>query len=129
MTRGARVHCLRDLTRGGLAAALCEIATTAKRDIEIEESAVPVGEAVRGACELLGLDPMHVANEGRLIAFVDPDGAEDALECMRTHRVAESSALVGHVSASGGGQVRVRGPLGARRVLSMPSGEQLPRIC
>ncbi|HLJ19180.1 MAG TPA: hydrogenase expression/formation protein HypE, partial [Stellaceae bacterium] len=94
---GVPIHCLRDLTRGGLASALVEIAETAGLSIAIDEAAVPVREDVSAACELLGLDPLHVANEGRFVAFVPPDQAERALRVIRGHAVSESAALIGFV--------------------------------
>jgi hydrogenase expression/formation protein HypE len=129
LSAGIRVHCLRDLTRGGLAAALCEIAMATGLDLRLDERAIPVGEAVRGACELLGLDPLHVANEGRLVAFVEADDAERALNLMTNHSAASGPALAGRVGGKGSGQVILTSPIGATRVLTMPSGEQLPRIC
>jgi hydrogenase expression/formation protein HypE len=129
LAENVRVHCLRDLTRGGLAAALCEIALATGLDLRLDERAIPVGEVVRGACELLGLDPLHVANEGRLVAFVQAEDAERAFNLMTNHPAASGPALVGHVVGKGSGQVVLTSPIGATRVLTMPSGEQLPRIC
>jgi hydrogenase expression/formation protein HypE len=125
---GVDVHCLRDLTRGGLAAALVEIAETAAVGIEIEESAVPVRADVAAACELLGLDAMHVANEGRFVAFVPAAEATRALDALRLHAVAAGAAVIGRVRG-GTGDVVCRGPLGTARVIDLPSGELLPRIC
>ena len=129
LTEKIRVHCLRDLTRGGLASALCEIAAAARLDLRIDERAIPVGEAVRGACELLGLDPLHVANEGRLVAFVDPADSDRALNLMKNHPAAPQPVLIGRVEGEGNGQVLLTSAIGATRILTMPSGEQLPRIC
>lgn len=126
---GVRVHCLRDLTRGGLATALNEIAAVAGLQIDIQEAAVPVIEPVRGACELLGLDPLYVANEGRFIAFVPAADQEQALEILRQHQLGEPPAVIGRVTAGQAGLVTLTSRLGARRVLDMLSGEQLPRIC
>jgi hydrogenase expression/formation protein HypE len=125
---GVDVHCLRDLTRGGLASALNEIATDGGVCIEIEEAAVPVTIAVEGACELLGLDPLYVANEGRFVAFVAPEDAEAAVLSMRGHPVSEDAVVIGRV-VDGDGSVVLRGRLGGRRLLDLLSGEQLPRIC
>jgi hydrogenase expression/formation protein HypE len=124
------VHCMRDLTRGGLASATIEIALRAGLDVELRESALAVDDAVRGACELLGLDPLHVACEGRFIAFVPAAGAERALEVMRRHDVASNAAVIGAVSEPGH-QPRVvaNNDFGGRRVVEMFRGEQLPRIC
>jgi len=126
---GVRVHCLRDLTRGGLATALNEIAAAARVQIDIEEAAVPVIEPVRGACELLGLDPLYVANEGRFIAIVRATDQDRALELLQAHRLGEPPALIGRVTAGQPGLVTLTSRVGARRVLDMLSGEQLPRIC
>ena len=123
------VHCLRDLTRGGLAAALCEIAEDARVGIELDEAAIPVSEPVAGACELLGLDPLYVANEGRLVAMVAPAAAGHALEVLRRHPAAHGPAIVGRVVAEHAGTVEVRGLLGGGRILDLLSGEQMPRIC
>ena len=126
---GGDVHCLRDLTRGGLAAALCEIAEHAGVGIELEEPAIPVAEAVAGACELLGLDPLYVANEGRMVAFV-PDGAtEAALDIMRGHPVGREAALIGTVTDRYAGTVELRNAFGGGRIVDLLSGEQMPRIC
>jgi hydrogenase expression/formation protein HypE len=127
--QAAEIHCLRDLTRGGLAAALCEIAEDAAVGIELSEAAIPVSEPVAGACELLGLDPLYVANEGRLVAMVAPAAAERVLEILRRHAAAHGPAIIGRVVAEHAGVVEVRGPLGGGRILDLLSGEQMPRIC
>jgi len=124
---GVEIHCLRDLTRGGLASALNEIARTRGVEIEIEETQVRVPAAVRGACEFLGLDPMYVANEGRFCALVAAADAERALGILR--QFDGQATLAGVVGAEGRGEVVVRGALGGRRVLDQLSGELLPRIC
>ena len=126
---GIQVHCLRDLTRGGLASALVEIAEAASVPIEIDERSVPVIDRVRGACEILGLDPHYVANEGRFIAFVPPDQADAALRIMGPHRDGGQASRIGEVGRCGSGIVTARSPLGTRRVIDRLSGEQLPRIC
>jgi len=126
---GGEVHCLRDLTRGGLAAALNEIAASAGVGIEIDEPSVPVTAAVAGACELLGLDPLYVANEGRLIAFVPAEAAESMLERMRSHAAAAEPAIIGRVIDAHPGMVELRGALGGGRIVDLLSGEQMPRIC
>jgi len=126
---GLEVHCLRDLTRGGLASALNEIAAGAGAGIEIREAAVPVTEAVQGACEILGLDPLYVANEGRFVAFLPEREAERALVVLRTQAVSAAAARIGTVTAAGRGVVTLTSRIGGRRVLDMLSGEQLPRIC
>ncbi|MFE6281914.1 hydrogenase expression/formation protein HypE [Streptomyces sp. NPDC057877] len=127
---GERVHVLRDPTRGGLAAALNEIARDSGVAVEIEESAVPVPEAVRSACDLLGLDPLVVANEGCLVAFVAPSAAEGALAALRGRPEGRDAVRIGEVVAGGPeGRVVLRTLVGARRVVDMPLGELLPRIC
>ncbi|MBW3672144.1 MAG: hydrogenase expression/formation protein HypE, partial [Acidobacteria bacterium] len=123
------IHALRDPTRGGVAATLVEIASRRKLGIEVDESAVPVRETVQGACEILGLDPLHVANEGKLVAFVPEEGAELVLQAMRNHPLGRESARIGRVTEDGDGMVRLRTPIGGRRILDLPYGELLPRIC
>lgn len=125
---GLDLRCLRDLTRGGLASALVEISEARGLAIEVEEPAVPVGQGVRGACELLGLDPLYVANEGRMVAFVPEEQSERALAVMRAHPVARDAARIGRVAAPPA-RVILRTALGTRRVIDLLSGEQLPRIC
>lgn len=129
LREGIAVSCLRDLTRGGLTSALVEISEASGLELEIQEGAVPVTEEVRGACELLGLDPLAVANEGRLVAFVAPGDAERALEIMAACPVGRGCARIGRVGARGSRGVTVRTGLGVPRPLDMLSGEQLPRIC
>ncbi len=131
LAAGVEVHCLRDLTRGGLSSALNEIAEVAKTRVNIEESMVPVREDVRGACELLGLDPLYVANEGRFVAFVKGSDARKALEVLRGRADCPGAELVGRVeeSSDGKGLVTLRSRIGAVRLLDMLVGEQLPRIC
>jgi len=126
---GIPVRCLRDLTRGGLASALVEIAETTGLDLVVDEAAVPVSEEVQGACEILGLDPLHVANEGRFIAFVAESDAERALALLRQAAPGLPATLIGQVRGPGEGRVTLRSRIGAARVLDMFSGEQLPRIC
>ncbi len=126
---GITIHCLRDLTRGGLTSAANELAAAVGCQIDLEESLIPVRDDVRGACELLGLDPLSVANEGRFMAFVPADQTEKTLEILRRHAVSEGARVVGRVSAESRGLVTLRSRIGVRRVLPMLSGEQLPRIC
>jgi hydrogenase expression/formation protein HypE len=127
---GVEVHCLRDLTRGGLAAAVVEIAETARGRLELDEAAIPVSAPVDAACELLGLDPLHVANEGRFVAFVAAPDAERARGILRRHRVSAAAEIVGRVASRGEGwRVTLRTRLGSTRIVDLPSGEQLPRIC
>ncbi|MEU3338342.1 hydrogenase expression/formation protein HypE [Streptomyces sp. NPDC002144] len=127
---GAAVHVLRDPTRGGLAAALNEIARDSSVAVEIEENAVPVPEAVASACDLLGLDPLIVANEGCMVVFVDASAAEEALNGLRSLPEGAQAVRIGEVLEQGpGGRVTLRTLVGARRIVDMPLGEQLPRIC
>ncbi len=123
------VHALRDPTRGGLAATLHEIATRARAGIVLEEKALPVRDDVRGACEILGLDPVHVANEGKLVAFVPEADADAALCALRAHPLGRDAARIGAVTAEHEGRVVVRTTIGGRRVLERSWGELLPRIC
>lgn len=125
----ADIHCLRDLTRGGLAAALNEIALDASVGIELDEAAISVAEPVAAACELLGLDPLYVANEGRLVAFVPEPSADRVLEAMRGDRAASGPARIGTVTAVHAGMVELRNRFGGGRVVDLLSGEQMPRIC
>jgi hydrogenase expression/formation protein HypE len=129
MEAGIEIHCLRDLTRGGLASALVEIAETAQLHLGIDETAIPVREDVRGACEILGFDPLYVANEGRFVAFIPSCDAERALGLMRAHPLGPSASLIGTVTTDPPGLVTMRSSIGAARIVDMLSGEQLPRIC
>jgi hydrogenase expression/formation protein HypE len=129
LANGIEIHCLRDLTRGGLASALNEIAEAAGVKISLEEKSIPVREDVHAACEMLGLDPLHVANEGRFVAFVAGKDSERALAVMRRHAVAAGSAIIGRASEKSSPLVTLRSTIGVNRILDMPSGEQLPRIC
>ncbi len=126
---GIEVHCLRDLTRGGLATSLNEIAGSRRAGIRIEESLVPVDEVVRGACEMLGLDPLYVANEGRFAAFVPATQAEHTLDLLHRFAVCVRAVRIGEVTEDERGRVVLRSRIGGNRVLDMLSGEQLPRIC
>jgi len=123
------IHCLRDPTRGGLATTLNEVAGKAGLGIEIVEQVIPVRDAVRAACELLGLDPLYVANEGKLVAFVAPEAADAVLEAMQAHEYGQEAAVIGQVTDKYPGRVVLRTSLGARRIVDMLVGEQLPRIC
>ncbi|MBI4026490.1 MAG: hydrogenase expression/formation protein HypE [Verrucomicrobia bacterium] len=129
---GIEIHCLRDLTRGGLATALVEITEVARLQADLEETAIPVREEVRGACELLGLDPLYVANEGRFVALVPSKDALQALTLMKSH--SGDACVIGRVIAPQSrsfesGVVTIRSPIGASRIVDRLSGEQLPRIC
>jgi hydrogenase expression/formation protein HypE len=126
---GIEVHCMRDLTRGGLASALVEIAEAAHLHIEIEEKAIPVCREVRAACEILGFDPLYVANEGRFVSFIAPRDAERALALMRSHPLGKEACLIGRITEAPDGMVTMKSMIGATRIVEMISGEQLPRIC
>lgn len=123
------VHAMRDPTRGGLAATLVEIASRRRLGIHVEEAAVPVADVVRGACELLGLDPLLVANEGKLVVFVPEAEADAALAALRRHPLGERAARIGRVTLEQPGLVLLRTPLGGLRILDLPYAEPLPRIC
>lgn len=126
---GPDLHVLRDPTRGGVASALVEIARSAGLGIRIDEAAIPVDDPVRGACEILGLDPLYVANEGKLLAFVAASRADQALSLLRRHPLGRQAARIGTVVDEHPGAVHQRSRIGGTRVVEMISGEQLPRIC
>ncbi len=126
---GNDVHVLRDPTRGGVASAVNEIAASAGVGIQLDAAAIPVEEDVRAACEILGLDPLYVANEGKLVAFVPESRADEALEILRADPLGRQAARIGSVVAGHPGKVFMRSPIGGMRVVEMLSGEQLPRIC
>ncbi len=126
---GEAVHVLRDPTRGGLASALNEIAAQSRVGIRLQERDIPIGDEVRGACEILGFDPLYVANEGKMLAFVARDQAEAVLAAMKEHPLGQEAAIIGEVVAEHPGKVLLRSRVGGLRVVDMLSGEQLPRIC
>lgn len=126
---GVEIHCLRDLTRGGLGAALVEIAETAHVRLHVEEPAIPVDETVRGACEVLGLDPLFVANEGRFIVFVPADQADRTLAVLRSNLLGAGACRIGSVREGSDGLVTMLSSIGTSRIVDLWSGEQLPRIC
>ncbi|PWB76165.1 hydrogenase expression/formation protein HypE [candidate division GN15 bacterium] len=126
---GNGIHAMRDPTRGGVAATLNELASSSHVGIRVIEKAVPVQSAVASACGLLGLDPLHVANEGKLIAAVSPASADRVLAAMRAHPRGANAAIIGSVTAADPGRVQLQTILGSWRILDMPVGEQLPRIC
>ena len=126
---GIEIHCLRDLTRGGLSSGLIEIAETAQLRITIDEIVIPVREDVAGACEILGLDPLYLANEGRFVAFVPEHETARALDILSQHTVSSGSVRIGQVMEKPAGLVTMKSRLGTERILDMLSGEQLPRIC
>lgn len=123
------IRCMRDPTRGGLSSALNEIASRSGIGITLEERTIPIREEVRGACEMLGLDPLYVANEGKLVAIVEPGAAEPLLDAMRRHPLAREAQIIGTVTADDPGLVVMRTTLGTTRIVDMLAGDQLPRIC
>ncbi|MCA9774714.1 MAG: hydrogenase expression/formation protein HypE [Myxococcales bacterium] len=126
---GVDVHCLRDVTRGGLAAVLHEIAAAAAVEARIREDAVAVDASVRAACEILGIDPLNVACEGRFVAFVPQGDAARAVEALRSHTVSAGAVVAGHVRAGTPGRVVLTSALGTERLVDLPAGAALPRIC
>jgi hydrogenase expression/formation protein HypE len=122
-------RCMRDPTRGGLSSALNELASASGVGVELDEATIPLRPEVRGACEMLGLDPLYVANEGKLIAVVPPEDAGRALEAMRAHPLGRDAAVVGTVVDGHPGMVVLRSRVGGSRVVTLLAGEQLPRIC
>ena len=124
-----QVRLLRDPTRGGVAASLNEVAVAASCGIEIDERAIPVSPVVASACEILGLDPLQVANEGKLLAVVPAESAQVALAAMRSHEHGRQATLLGRIVAEHPGVVAVRTAMGGSRIIPLPLGEQLPRIC
>jgi hydrogenase expression/formation protein HypE len=129
MLRERGIRCMRDPTRGGLSSTLNEIAAQSHAEIELEERAIPIREEVASACELLGLDPLYVANEGKLIAIVDPVSADSVLQAMRGHPLGRQAHIIGTVKAARSPMVVMRTSLGTTRIVDMISGDQLPRIC
>ena len=126
---GAAVHCMRDPTRGGVATALNELARASRTGIVIDESAIPVAATVAGACEILGIDPLYVANEGKLIAIVGPEVAEVALATMRAHPLGREATLIGEIREERPGMVILDTTFGGSRVVDTLAGDPLPRIC
>jgi hydrogenase expression/formation protein HypE len=126
---GDFIHCLRDPTRGGAATTLNEIAKHARVGMLLREQAIPVRESVKGACEVLGLDPLYVANEGKLLAIVAPERAQAVLRQMQQHELGRDAAIIGEVVADHPGMVLMKTQIGGTRVLDVMFGEQLPRIC
>jgi hydrogenase expression/formation protein HypE len=126
---GVEIRCLRDPTRGGLASTLNEFAESSKVGIMIEEERIPVHEVVQAACELLGFDPLYVANEGKLVAVVAADGAEKVVDVMHRNKYGKEAAIIGEVVSEHPGRVILKTRMGASRIVDMLVGEQLPRIC
>jgi hydrogenase expression/formation protein HypE len=123
------IRCMRDPTRGGLSSALNELAAASGVGVKLSEAAIPLRPEVRAACEMLGLDPLYVASEGRLIAVVPAAEAEQLLAAMRAHPLGRDAAIIGEVVAEHPRMVTMRSVIGGERVVSMLAGEQLPRIC
>ncbi|NQT31292.1 MAG: hydrogenase expression/formation protein HypE, partial [Deltaproteobacteria bacterium] len=123
------INCLRDPTRGGLATTLNELANQSKVSIRIEEARIPVREEVLGACEMLGFDPLYIANEGRLVAIVPPEDADKVLKAMKKNKYGRDSVIIGEVAAGPPGRVVMKTVLGAHRIVDMLVGDLLPRIC
>jgi hydrogenase expression/formation protein HypE len=123
------IRAMRDPTRGGLSSALNELAEASGVGVKLDEAAIPVRNEVRGACEMLGLDPLYVANEGKLIAVVPPEEAEGLVAVMQAHPLGRNAAIIGQVVADHPGMVTMRSLVGGERVVTLLSGEQLPRIC
>jgi hydrogenase expression/formation protein HypE len=126
---GEFIHCLRDPTRGGMATTLNEISKRANVGMVLREQSIPVRDSVKGACEVLGLDPLYVANEGKLLAIVAPEMAHAVLQQMRQHALGRDAAIIGEVVAEHPGMVLMKTQIGGTRVLDVMFGEQLPRIC
>jgi len=126
---GDAVHVLRDPTRGGVATTIKEIALQSGVDVTLDEVSLPLTIGVKGVCAILGLDPLYVANEGKLLAFVAPERAEELLATVRRHRLGREAAVIGEVTGCGAGKVRMRTSVGGLRGVEMLAGEQLPRIC
>jgi hydrogenase expression/formation protein HypE len=123
------IRCMRDPTRGGLSSSLNEIAEQSRVTIELNEQSIPIREDVKGACEMLGLDPLYVANEGKLVAIVAPQAADDLLAAMRQHALGKQAQIIGTVKDKNPGLITMRTTLGTTRIVDMLSGDQLPRIC
>jgi hydrogenase expression/formation protein HypE len=123
------IRTMRDPTRGGVSSALNELAAASAVGVELDESAIPIREPVRAACEILGLDPLYVANEGKLIAVVASDAADDVVRVMRSHPLGRDAAVIGRITSEHPRTVVLRSLTGGRRVVPMLAGEQLPRIC
>jgi hydrogenase expression/formation protein HypE len=123
------IRCMRDPTRGGVSSALNELAAASHVGVKLDETALPLRPEVRAACEMLGLDPLYVANEGKLIAVVPPEDAKKLLAAMRRHPLGENAAIIGQVVDDHAGMVVLKSLVGGERVVTMLAGEQLPRIC
>lgn len=129
MATSSQIHTLRDPTRGGVATSLNEIAQQAKVGVKLYEDAIPVHDEVRGACELLGLDPLYIANEGKLLVCVSSKDTEKLLKIMRTNKYGKNACIIGEITAANPGKVLMKTIIGGTRIVDMLTGEQLPRIC
>ena len=129
LAASSHTRVLRDPSRGGLASTLNEIAQASRIEIRLRESAIPMRDSVRAACELLGLDPLIIANEGKLIAIVPEIDSAAVLKAMQQHPLGKNSAIIGKVLAENSGKVTLETCIGSLRMVDMPLGEQLPRIC
>jgi hydrogenase expression/formation protein HypE len=123
------IHCMRDATRGGLGAILAEIAKSAKVQIAVNERDIPVQENVRGVCEILGLDPLFLANEGKMVLFCPQADAQKVLAAMKNHKYGKNAAIIGSVGDMGKGRVVLKTSIGGERIVDLPTGELVPRIC
>jgi hydrogenase expression/formation protein HypE len=123
------IHCMRDVTRGGLGAIMCEIATQSNCQVTIEEKDIPIQDEVRGICEILGLDPLFLANEGKMVVFCSPEDTELVLETMKKHKYGKNAAVIGEVEKKGRGRFLLRTLIGGAREIDLPTGELVPRIC
>jgi hydrogenase expression/formation protein HypE len=126
---GVGVKFMRDATRGGLATVLCEIAQSKHHGVSIHEESIPVDDNVRGLCELLGFDPMYVANEGKFVMIIDPNDEEKAMQIMKKHVLGYEAAVIGEISSNNKGKAVLQTAIGGNRIIDMLAGEQLPRIC
>jgi hydrogenase expression/formation protein HypE len=129
LASGAEIHCLRDATRGGLAAVLNELAAASHKGMDFEETLVPVRREVQAACEMLGLDPLFIANEGKMVCIVRQADAERALSAMRASPYGREAVAIGRVVSEHPGMVIAKTSVGGKRVVDLPAGELLPRIC
>jgi hydrogenase expression/formation protein HypE len=126
---GAEIHCMRDPTRGGLASTLNEFASSSSAGMRIDETSLPVHRGVRAACEMLGFDPLYVANEGKLVAVVAARWARELIDIMHKNKYGKEAAIIGEVVSEHPGRVVMQTRMGASRIVDMLAGEQLPRIC
>ena len=129
LSQSVNIHVMRDPTRGGVATTLNEIAQQSNVEIQIEEDALPISGAVRGFCEILGIEPLYMANEGKVLIFVPEKNSDEVISTMRSHPLGKNSRLIGRVTRKNYPQVLLRTSIGSTRILDMLSGEQLPRIC